>query len=129
MNRLREATAAVFADLPATLSAEEALRRVIQAEAAQVIVLNGTQEEGLAARTAERLRADGFNVLTVGNAERADYAESWLITNGDSAPQTREVLLRRFNISPDHLLFDPPSDGADLTLIIGADHGRAVAGQ
>jgi hypothetical protein len=39
-------------------------------------VLNGTKENGLAARYASRLKASGFNVVKVGNADRNTYTES-----------------------------------------------------
>ncbi len=122
MSQVRGATAAVFADAPEEgLSAEAATLQALQAEAAQVVVLNGTQAEGLATKTAEELTASGFKVVAVGNAERADYTESWLITNGDRASITREALVQRFNITADHILSEPPADGPDLKLIVGAD--------
>jgi len=120
MAKLRAAVETVFADMP-ELSQEEKVRQQLQAEAARIVVLNGTREEGLAARTQALLMAEGFNVTAVGNAERADYAQTWLITHGDSAPFTRELLIQRFAISPERILSEPPSDSADLTLIVGQD--------
>jgi LCP family protein required for cell wall assembly len=120
MAKLRAAVETVFADMP-ELSQEERVRQQLQAEAARIVVLNGTREEGLAARTQALLMAEGFNVTAVGNAERADYAQTWLITHGDSAPFTRELLIQRFAISPERILSEPPSDSADLTLIVGQD--------
>jgi len=61
----------VFADAPEEgLSAEEAARQAVQAEAARVVVLNGTQEEGLASKTAAALSDAGYDVVAIGNAER-----------------------------------------------------------
>jgi len=122
MAKVRAATAAVFADAPEEgLSAEEAARQAVQAEAARVVVLNGTQEEGLASKTAAALSDAGYDVVAIGNAERADYAQTWLISHGDTKPKSREALARRFGIIPEHVVSDPPSDNVDLTLIVGQD--------
>jgi LCP family protein required for cell wall assembly len=45
----------------------------------RVEVLNGTARNGLAAATAEWLRRKGFEVVSVGSADRTDYAESRLL--------------------------------------------------
>ena len=128
MAKVRAATAAVFADAPEEgLSAEEAARQAVQAEAARVVVLNGTQEEGLASKTAAALSDAGYDVVAIGNAERADYAQSWLITHGDEKPKAREALLRQFDIPPDRILSEPPTEDLDLTVIVGADQIQAGA--
>lgn len=121
MNKVRAAADAIFADAVAGPSPEEVARQAIQAEAAKVIVLNGTQEKGLAAKIQASLLTNGFNVINVGNAEKADYAETWLVIHGDKAPTTAEALARWFNIPADRLLSEPSTAGADLTLIVGQD--------
>jgi hypothetical protein len=125
MNKLRAATAAIFADAPAGLSSEEAARQVIQAEAARIMVLNGTLEKGLAAKTQAKLIINGFNVTTVGNADNADYADTWLVTHGDKAPATVEALARWLNIPPDRIRSEPPSELVDVTVIAGTDQVSA----
>jgi hypothetical protein len=127
MNKLRAAAAAIFADAPVGLSSEEAARQAILAEAARIIVLNGTQESALAAKAQAKLITSGFNVITVGNAENAGYAETWLVTHGDKAPATVEALVRWFNIPPDRIRSEPPSDQVDVTIIVGADLVQAAA--
>jgi LCP family protein required for cell wall assembly len=124
MNKVRVAAAAVFADATDEPSAAEVARQQLRAEAGRIVVKNGSQEEGLAAKTAAALSADGFNVVAVGNADRADYAQTWLITYGDAAPVAREALVVRFGIPPDRIRSEPSSDQADLTLILGADQAQ-----
>ena len=49
------------------------------ATAARIVVENGTQINGLAARTGDRLKAAGYNVVEVTSADRFDYAQSQII--------------------------------------------------
>ena len=127
MNKLRAAAAAIFADAPGGSSSEETARQAMLAEAARIMVLNGTQENALAAKAQAKLITGGFNVITVGNADNAGYAESWLVTHGDKAPATVEALARWFNIPPDRIRSEPPSDQVDVTIIVGADQVQAAA--
>ncbi len=127
LNKIRAAAAAIFADEAVGPSPEESARQVILDEAARITVLNGTQEKGLAAKTQAMLVTNGYNVVTVGNADRADYAETWLVTYGDAAPATVEALVQRFNIPPARIRSEPPSDQMDIGLIVGDDQAQAMA--
>ncbi|MGQ9767032.1 MAG: LytR C-terminal domain-containing protein, partial [Anaerolineae bacterium] len=111
----------VFADTVARPSPEEVTRQAIQAEAARIIVLNGTQEKGLATRMQANLITAGFNVVAVGNADRTDYAETWLVTHGENAPATLETLAAWFKVPPERIRSEPKADEHELTLIIGQD--------
>ncbi len=122
--RLRAAAAAIFADAVAGPSAAETLRQKLQTEAASVIVLNGTAEEGLAAKIAATLTAEGLTVIAIGNADRADYLQTVLITYGNRTPATRDLLARRYNIPADRIRSEPPADGKDLAVILGSDAGN-----
>ncbi|MGC8781106.1 MAG: LytR C-terminal domain-containing protein, partial [Anaerolineae bacterium] len=125
MNKLRAATAAVFADVPAGVSADDATRRAVKAEGARVVVLNGTPQADLGAAMADALAAAGYTVVNVGNADRGDYAETLLIVHGNGKVTSREALVRRFNLPPARVRSEPPSDAVDLTLILGADQAQA----
>ena len=59
--------------------------------------------------------------MSIGNAAAADFTETVLVNYGDTKPQTLEALVRLFDISPDNVRSEPPSEEADLTLIVGAD--------
>lgn len=121
MNKLRAATAAVFADLPSGVSAAETTRKAVKEEGARLVVLNGTPEAGLGASIAEALVAAGYTVVNLGNADRGDYAQTRLIVHGDGKTTSREDLVRRFNLSPDRIRSEPPSETVDLILVLGAD--------
>ena len=121
MNKVRAAADAIFADAPSGLSAAEAQRQTIQAEAARIVVLNGTQEKGLASKTQANLITAGFNVITVGNADSDAFPSTVIITYGDKGPATVEALARWFAVSPDSIRSEPPSDQADITVIVGTD--------
>jgi LCP family protein required for cell wall assembly len=127
MNKLRTAAAAVFGTNIESPSTADTAHQVLQDEAARLIVLNGTADAGLAARTAAGLSTLGFNIVAIGNAAQADFAQTTVITHGDGAPATLEALVQRFSISPDRILSDPPSDTVDLTLVVGADQIKTSA--
>ncbi len=127
MNKVRAAAAAIFADEAAGPSPEESARQVILDEAARITVLNGTQEKGLAAKTQALLVTNGYNVVTVGNADRADYEATWLITYGDAAPATVEALVQRFGIPPERIRSEPPSEQTDIALVVGNDQVQTMA--
>jgi hypothetical protein len=129
MDKVRAVAAAVFGETPSGPTAEDVARQATQSEAARVVVLNGTTEGGLGSEVAASLTADGFQVAAVGNADRADYAQTILITHGDGKDATREALVSRFGIASDRIRSESPSESADLTLIIGADQATAVAAQ
>jgi anionic cell wall polymer biosynthesis LytR-Cps2A-Psr (LCP) family protein len=129
MDKVKAVAAAVFGETQSGPTAEEVARQAIQSEAARVVVLNGTTEGGLGTQVATGLAADGFQVAAVGNADRADYEQSILITHGDGMDATREALVKRFGIPPDQVRSESPSESVDLTLVIGADLVSANAVQ
>ncbi len=126
LNKIRAAADAVFADAVAGPSPEEVARQAIQAEAARIVVLNGTQEKGLATKMQANLITAGFNVVAVGNADRADYAETWLVKHTDAAPATVEALAQWFQVPPERIRAELTEADQDLTLIIGADQIAAT---
>lgn len=131
LNKLHAAAAAVFADTPASAGDGNAVAVIPPDQLAQVrlTVLNGSPQSGLAATVATGLANAGFNSVTVGNAEQADYPQSWLILHGDQPVPVRDLLAWRFGIQPGHIRNDPSSPDTDFTLILGADQSTAAAGQ
>jgi polyisoprenyl-teichoic acid--peptidoglycan teichoic acid transferase len=127
MVMLRAAAANVFTEATPEQLAERTNREKLQAESARVVVLNGSNEAGLASRLTTSLSTAGITVTSVGTADRKDYAETWLVTYGDAMPNTREALIKKYSITPDHIRSEPPSSDADLTLIVGADQVNATA--
>ena len=107
---------------------------VVTADEVRVKVLNGSGVTGVARRVGELLRNEGFSVVHVGNADRFDYAQSYIIDitgNAKKIELLRERSLRSLwkVVKPQEL----PStmkglaakgvtgDGADVILILGQD--------
>jgi len=93
-------------------------------------VLNGTPTKGLAKRAAEMFQSFGYDVVSIGNAERDDVSKTSIIdhySNAEAAKNVAEVI-RCSNLSGQ--ADDQPGgskEGADFTVILGADfNGRFV---
>jgi anionic cell wall polymer biosynthesis LytR-Cps2A-Psr (LCP) family protein len=105
-----------------------------------VEVLNGTTENGLASRTAELLRSFGYDVISIGNADRSDYEKTEITDRSGftDVVQTFGEIIRCENIRSEapiqenpeaELGFQNPEYRSDFTLIIGRDFdGRYVTG-
>jgi hypothetical protein len=107
-----------------------------------VEVLNGTNIAGLAGRTAELLRGFGYDVISIGNADRSDYETTRVIDHSGFQDVAEEFagVIRCENIrfespggdgAPGGMNMNPQSleYRADITLVIGRDfNGRYVSG-
>ncbi|MDR1566575.1 MAG: LCP family protein [Treponema sp.] len=105
-----------------------------------VEVLNGTAVNGLAGRTAELLRGFGYDVISIGNADRSDYERTVIIDRSGFEDMVRDFgeIIHCTNIRFDSP--EPESSGididaqsfeypADFTLILGRDFNeRYVTG-
>jgi hypothetical protein len=92
----------------------------LQTDVPQVQVLNGSVVRGLAGRVAEHLREQGIDVVSVGNADSHDYAETLvLLRRGDMAMATRVVQALGGGTSLQQL---DPTLLVDVTIILGADY-------
>ncbi len=103
--------------------AQQTVDRVLWGQGIRVVVLNGTDVTGLAARTAESLEEHGYEVLEVGNAERKTATTLILDHRGQArrAERVSSVLGRGvISAAPDG---DNP---ADVTIVLGADIARAA---
>ncbi len=125
--KVRAAADAIFADQAEGPTPEEVQRQTIHAEAARVVLLNGTQEKGLASRMQAKLVTQGYNVVTVGNADRADYDKSSLVIYGEPKQATVDGLMTWFGISEDHVTTLPAADDRDIAVIVGSDQSAAAA--
>ncbi|MCL2069691.1 MAG: LCP family protein [Treponema sp.] len=104
-----------------------------------VEVLNGTTTTGLAGRTAELLRSFGYEIASVGNADRNDYDRTVIFDRSGYDDMVRRFgdIIRCTNIrfvshapeSPDmDFDFEIPEYRSDFTLILGRDfNGRYVS--
>jgi anionic cell wall polymer biosynthesis LytR-Cps2A-Psr (LCP) family protein len=104
-----------------------------------VEVLNGTDVNGLAGRTAEMLRNFGYDIISIGNAELNTYEKTEIIhRSGDEGmivaladvircDNIRHEMLTLEELNKD---YDDHEYKADITLIIGRDfNGRYVSSQ
>ncbi len=100
----------------------EALAKNVPApEGTNVEVLNGCGIEGAAAKMRERLEANGYTVVAVGNAATFDYKETVI----ETAEAGREAALRAaalFGLGDERL--EPPA--YDVKIIIGDDYTVAT---
>ncbi|TXT47187.1 MAG: hypothetical protein FD137_1135 [Spirochaetes bacterium] len=90
-----------------------------------VEILNGTEQRGLASRTAEIFESFGYDVVAVGNAMNLDYPKTVLIDrHGDKeALQAVGGVIRCENFADANLY--KGSIKADYTIILGKDfNGR-----
>jgi anionic cell wall polymer biosynthesis LytR-Cps2A-Psr (LCP) family protein len=99
-----------------------------------VEVLNGTAVNGLAGRTAEMLRSFGYDVISIGNADRNNYENTLIIHRSGDENMVRDFagVIRCSNIQQDFALYEEDNLSreykADLTLLIGRNfNGRFVA--
>ena len=95
--------------------------RKLDEESARVYVLNGTIRPGLAGRTHDYLKRQGFTVVGVGNADTDTYTRTLVLDNADHT-FTRELLVELLGADPDgvelELSYTPD---ADIVIILGED--------
>lgn len=105
----------------------EAVNRVVLGRSAltQVQVLNGNGKQGAAQAAADRLRLEGYYVVSVGNADHFRYSNTQIINrngNPEGARAIAEILGSGMSTSNTSL---PPSlihSDADYVIILGADY-------
>jgi len=100
-----------------------------------VEVLNGTAVNGLAGRTAEMLRSFGYDVISIGNADRSNYEETAVIYRFADEKMVKDFadVIRCNNIQQEYNQYEEDDQSreyrADLTLLIGRNfNGRYVTG-
>jgi LCP family protein required for cell wall assembly len=118
-DKVRELRDEVFGGVSA-VNAEQNLETILQEEGASISVRNASSQEGLAAKTAEYLRAKGLNVVEETNAAYQTYST---ITFYGAKPYTLHYLVDLFKISPSTRIvyaYDPAAT-VDLVLYLGDD--------
>jgi LCP family protein required for cell wall assembly len=95
----------------------------LAATAASVGVYNGTTVTGLAASTADKLRARGFTVKQVGNASRNDYGKTLIQDHTRGRSRAAYVIADILGVPSTAIqAAQPTAGGADVTVIIGQDY-------
>jgi polyisoprenyl-teichoic acid--peptidoglycan teichoic acid transferase len=101
-----------------------------------VEILNGTEVNGLAGRTAEILRSFGYDIISISNADRSDYDKTLIIQRYDDDDMVKSFadVIRCNNIRREITPKDSETGQsveykADVTLLIGRNfNGRYVTG-
>jgi polyisoprenyl-teichoic acid--peptidoglycan teichoic acid transferase len=102
-----------------------------------VEVLNGTETNGLAGKTAEMLRSFGYDIISISNADRSNYERTVIIqrTDDDSMVKSFADVIRCDNIRKEIMPKESETAvqsveyKADITLLIGRNfNGRYVTG-
>jgi LCP family protein required for cell wall assembly len=107
----------------ASLASETARARLVN-EDAGIEVLNGTLVSDLAQETSATLASQGFNIVHLGNAERLDYAETWLVAYSD-VPHTLASLADALNVPAERIRRETSATSqVDIRVILGRDRVR-----
>jgi hypothetical protein len=109
-----------------TLTREVEVHRLEQV--ITVEVLNGTDVNGLAGRTAETLRNFGYDVISIGNADHSNYENTVIIhrSGDENLVNAFSDIVRCDNIRREFLVegegdLESYDYKADITLLIGRD--------
>jgi LCP family protein required for cell wall assembly len=96
----------------------------LTASSARIRLENGTQISGLAARTGDRLTAQGFDVVEVESADRFDYKQSQIISY--SADTTvAEAVAQTLGLPASSIVTSTAYSNVDLKVILGQDYQEA----
>jgi LCP family protein required for cell wall assembly len=131
-DKIRELRDTIFTNTSAvgpSVSAEN-LSEGARVEAARISVRNGSGTEGLATQTAEYFKAQGLNVVEVGNADRLDYDKSILMVQNATYPYAVRFLASLMDLSQSQILYPVTSDPeVDVIVVLGYDWAAYVAQQ
>jgi polyisoprenyl-teichoic acid--peptidoglycan teichoic acid transferase len=97
---------------------------LLKAEAAKVVVLNGSFTAGLASKTSDYLKSQGINVTETGNAEVAPASTEITFYNGK--PYTIKFLVDLMKINPLRVFYvNDPNSPVDISLTLGNDWAQS----
>jgi len=90
--------------------------------AIRIEVLNGTTQPGAAARTAQLLNQQGWQVAAVGDADRSDYLQTVVINYGVTAPVAAQ-LLGDLQLDPEQAQINglDSSTPVEVRIVVGRD--------
>ncbi len=88
----------------------------------RVEVLNGTSQAGVAAATAELLKAQGWDVVSVGDADRKDYAQTIVINYAAPAASVQKISTD-LSLEPNLATLNglTARSAVDLRIVVGSD--------
>jgi hypothetical protein len=83
----------------------------------RVVVLNGNGVSGSAGNMARTLEAKGIQVMSIGDADATDYAQTTIVVPGDTADGEAIVAALGFGV----VEVGTVDNGYDAVVIVGAD--------
>jgi LCP family protein required for cell wall assembly len=88
----------------------------------RVEVLNGTTSQGVAAATAELLKAQGWDVVSIGDADRKDYVQTIIINYAAPAASVQKISTD-LSLEPNLATLNGLNAQAavDLRIVVGSD--------
>jgi LCP family protein required for cell wall assembly len=92
---------------------------------ARIRLENGTKFNGLAARTGDRLKAQGFNVVEIESADRFDYSQSQIISYA-ADPTAAEAVAQTLGLPLSAIVTSTANSTIDLKVILGGDYQEAA---
>ena len=119
--RFRELRTKMFYTPGPEPSATLDVERQAAEERASIEVLNGAAQAGIAQNTADYLLKNGFNVVSVGNADRYNY-DTTIIYDYTGRYYTTRWLSERFNLRPQSIVsLRDPNSKVDVRMVVGGD--------
>ena len=88
---------------------------------AEIEVLNGCGESGVANLFTKFLRSDGYDVIEIKNADNFEYQETIILFHNEKAQEQAEILSEILNVKQSNIKFNKNSVW-DLSVIIGSDY-------
>ncbi len=105
---------------PAPMAVQASSQELVDEEYATVLVLNGTYTPGLAADTAEYLRASGLTISEPGNADQ--FYQTTTIIDYTGNPHTVQKIVELMSVPPEYVFHRYEVAGeADIVVIAGED--------
>ncbi len=118
--RVRTALNAYFAAIDAPPGAQKLA--LADPAAVRIEVLNGTTQPGAAARTAQLLTQQGWQVASIGDADRSDYVQTVVINYG-VADSVAAMVSGDLSLEPEQAQINGLAASApiDIRIVIGRD--------
>jgi polyisoprenyl-teichoic acid--peptidoglycan teichoic acid transferase len=108
------------------VTVDKSLFQLVSEENANLAVLNGTIQPGLAAGTSEFLGNQGFQVTVTDNADQL-YSDTTLIDYTGN-PYTLQLLMEILSINPSRIFHSyDPNSSVDVAVILGQDWAASGA--
>jgi len=121
-DKIRELRDQFFGSVPTANSTGGA---ALTADAARIVVENGTQISGLAARTGDRLKAAGYNIVEVTSADRFDYKHSQILSTANDTTLAAAIA-KTLGLPTSAVVTGTLNTGIDLKVVLGSDYQDAA---